>query len=167
MDPSPKGAVPSQQHSQGGAHQYLLSPEALGSLQVNTVGAVTPLVHSQGWGHVCHQHRRVLGWESSSGLGSQFHPEPLTVPQWVLGVLGVQGKYILPPQLEKQPGYHPWNGLQVPNDFSWGSLGVQSHSPEPVPGAVSQPGLLSGWTGYQGEFLHGKACQAQHRLPEQ
>lgn len=188
MDPSPKGAVPCQQHSQGGAHQYLLSPEALGSLEVNIVGAVTPLMHSQGCGHVCHQHRRVLGWESSSGLGFQFHPEPPAVPQ-VLGVSGDQGEYILLLQLLRNDlditpgmvcrGENP----KIPNDFSWGSLGVQSHSPVPVPGAgrtslgagwqpcaVSQPGLLSGLDIKKNAFMerlvkHSTGSQSSDGVP--
>lgn len=95
MAPSPRDAVPSQQHSQGGAHKYFLSPEAFGSLQVNIVGAVTPLMHSQGWGHICHQHRRVLGWENSLCPTRGWLP----LPSRALGVLGDQGKYILPLQL--------------------------------------------------------------------
>lgn len=162
IDPSIEDAVPSQWGCQGEAHKYLLSREAPGSLQVNIVGAVTLFVHSQGCGHICHWHEGVLGWESSlcptsSGLGSQFYPEPHAVPQCVLCVLGDQGKYsllLLQPlrnNLEITPGMVcREENPRIANYFTWLSLGVQSHSPVPVPGAHPRTSLSAGGAVSQG-----------------
>lgn len=112
----------------------------------------------------------------SSGLGSQFHPEPPADPQWVLGVLGGQGDDIpLVQPLSNELGVTPGmvcrgENPKVPNDFNWGSLGVQSHWPVPAPGCRGAPmgsasARAAAWIGYQGKFHPGRACQALPQLP--